>query len=262
MAPLHATSASLGEDDSPRRRGRSRRALRRWRLRPIWSDSVRGGCRRAGSGGRAAGRHPTISRASRSFAIDRAGNDRSSTHPPRGGKKRTRRTVFSTSPPCPPWVAGPGGCTAFRRGRPFTDRDQVDLCRGGHPRRRASILSCEKFGWPSLRRQQPHCQGSLASCTTRPIRIRSPRRIRSGTDSSGKPPFWMLAVATSDRGPEEKEASGRVHQALGRPVAAGAGTVIRVFSEGQDRGVGGGCLPGHIINMIAIGKVCPRRKPG
>ncbi|HST60312.1 MAG TPA: hypothetical protein VLK84_16515 [Longimicrobium sp.] len=67
----------------------------------------------------------------------------------------------------------------------------------------------------------------------------------------------MMAIATSDRGPEEKAASGRVHQALGRQAAAGAGTAIRVFGEGQDRGCGGGCLPWHIIHLIAIGKSLP-----
>jgi len=39
----------------------------------------------------------------------------------------------------------------------------------------------------------------------------------------------MAAIATSDRGPEEKQASGTMRQALGRPVAAGEGTAIRVF---------------------------------
>jgi hypothetical protein len=56
----------------------------------------------------------------------------------------------------------------------------------------------------------------------------------------GKPPYWMVAVATADRGREKKAASGRMRQAPGRPAAAGEGTAIRVFSKGQYGGVEGG----------------------
>ncbi len=70
-------------------------------------------------------------------------------------------------------------------------------------------------------------------------------------------PYWMVVIATSDRGPEEKAASSRMHQALGRSAAAGEGTAIRVFSKRHDGGCGGGCLVGHIIHMIAISKTVP-----
>jgi hypothetical protein len=53
---------------------------------------------------------------------------------------------------------------------------------------------------------------------------------RSRTDSLRRSlPYRMIAIATSDRGPEEKVALGRKHQALGRWVAAGEETAIRVF---------------------------------
>jgi hypothetical protein len=42
----------------------------------------------------------------------------------------------------------------------------------------------------------------------------------------------MLATATSGRGPEEKAASGRMHQALGRPVAGGGGRPSAFFRRG------------------------------
>ncbi|HST61539.1 MAG TPA: hypothetical protein VLK84_22725 [Longimicrobium sp.] len=70
----------------------------------------------------------------------------------------------------------------------------------------------------------------------------------------------MVAIVMSGRGPEEKEARGRMHQALGREVAAGEGTAIRVFWErhnGHDRRGGGGCVAWHIIHTIAIRKSVP-----
>ncbi|HST60763.1 MAG TPA: hypothetical protein VLK84_18830 [Longimicrobium sp.] len=67
----------------------------------------------------------------------------------------------------------------------------------------------------------------------------------------------MIAIVTSDRGPVEKAASGKVHQALGRPVAAGEGTAIRVFSKRQDRCDRGGCVAWYIIHTIAISKTVP-----
>ncbi|HYW14427.1 MAG TPA: hypothetical protein VE871_20845 [Longimicrobium sp.] len=70
-------------------------------------------------------------------------------------------------------------------------------------------------------------------------------------------PYRLIAIATFDRGPEAKAASGRMHQALGRSAAAGEGTAIRVFSKRHNRGCGGGCLPWHIIHMIAVGKNVP-----
>jgi len=72
----------------------------------------------------------------------------------------------------------------------------------------------------------------------------------------------MIAIATSDRGPEEKAASSRMRQALGREAAAGEGTAIRVFSKRHHRGSGGGWLSWHIIHMIAIGKSVPVPEPG
>ncbi len=127
---------------------------------------------------------------------------------------------------------------------------------GRHPLRDADILPVKKRGWPSPRRQQRLCQGSLASCTTRPIRVRPSRPSRVyGLRKSL--PYRMIALATSDRGPEEKQASGRVYQALGRSVAAGEGTAIRVFSRRHQGGGGGGCLTWHIIHLIAICKRVP-----
>jgi hypothetical protein len=67
----------------------------------------------------------------------------------------------------------------------------------------------------------------------------------------------MVAIATAGRGPEEKTASGRMHQALGRQAAAGTGTAIRVFWMRRNRGGGGGCVTWHIIHLIAIRKTVP-----
>jgi len=79
----------------------------------------------------------------------------------------------------------------------------------------------------------------------------------------------MIVIATSDRGPEEKAESGRMHQALGRQAAAGVGTGSAffrrgriVFSERQDRRSGAGCLMGHIIHLIAIGRTVPAPDSG
>ncbi len=81
----------------------------------------------------------------------------------------------------------------------------------------------------------------------------------AAVDEAGLP--GIIVIATSGRGPEENEAPGRMHQALGRWAAAGAGTAIRVFWKGQDRRRGGGCLPWHTSTRSRSVRLCPCRSP-
>jgi len=103
----------------------------------------------------------------------------------------------------------------------------------------------QKMRMPPPRRQQPLCQGSLASCTTGPIRVRPSDRIVPHPRLRKTPPYWMRVIATS-----------------GRRVAAGAGAAIRVFSKRQDGRGGGGCLVWHNIHLIAIRKTVPAPEAG
>jgi hypothetical protein len=65
---------------------------------------------------------------------------------------------------------------AILPGPPFTDRDQVDDLHPPPSAPDAPIpASPKKTAIPSPRRQQPLCQGSLASCSFHPVRLRPSR---------------------------------------------------------------------------------------